>query len=198
MYRNSSDRRVKHSADQLFDAIVRLLKSKKFDEIKISEVASEAGIGRATFYRNFDYVVDVLLLKLDALFLDLTEYMENNRSSTPVELLTFFNYWCEHAEFLQVLNDAEQWQLFNQRFTEKSDIRLVEISDEAGFTELEFLYLRNSVNALVDSTLHTWLRNGCKESPMELMKMFSTPFRLYQQRLIAEDNQMMKALWGDA
>ncbi|MEJ2041653.1 MAG: TetR/AcrR family transcriptional regulator [Reinekea sp.] len=80
LYRNSSDKRVQRSGRLLFEALCKLLERKNFSEIGIREITDAAGIGRATFYRNFDYVDDILKLKVDQLF----SYM--NIRNKPIEV----------------------------------------------------------------------------------------------------------------
>ena len=42
------------------EAVLRLLRDKPLQEITISEICDEAGIGRTSFYRNFESREDVI------------------------------------------------------------------------------------------------------------------------------------------
>ena len=52
------------------DALFRLMKSKPLQDISITELTRVAGVGRVSFYRNFETKIDVLDQKLDLLLLD--------------------------------------------------------------------------------------------------------------------------------
>ena len=62
MYQNEKvDMRVKYTREWTFEALYRLLETKKYENIKISEIINKAGISRATFYRNFSTKDDMKL-----------------------------------------------------------------------------------------------------------------------------------------
>ena len=44
----------------LHEALIRLLKKKTIDKIKINELCAESGINRATFYRHYETLQDIL------------------------------------------------------------------------------------------------------------------------------------------
>lgn len=46
------------------DALFRLMKSKPLQDISITELTRVAGVGRVSFYRNFETKIDVLDQKL--------------------------------------------------------------------------------------------------------------------------------------
>lgn len=179
MYRNSIDKRVKQSGDALFDAICRLMTQKNFDDIGIKEVCEEAGIGRATFYRNFDYVEDVLKLRIDETFIELMRRHAPEEFDKPAKILPFFEFWVEHSYLLKVLTQANRWAIFDTRFRAGSEIHLADMAQKMGFNESQLQYLQNSVIGLITSILHTWIERGQQEDADGLMKMFELPFKVY-------------------
>lgn len=54
------------------EAVLQLMNEKDFHEISITEIAKKAGVGRATFYRNFDSKEDVLLYHFNKVVNDMT------------------------------------------------------------------------------------------------------------------------------
>lgn len=53
-------RRVENGA-RLFDAAMKLLATRSYDDITIEEICAEAGVGRATFFRVYQAKADLLL-----------------------------------------------------------------------------------------------------------------------------------------
>ena len=49
----SNEARNSYVIGQITDALLGLLRSKPIEEVSISELCSAAGVGRASFYRNF-------------------------------------------------------------------------------------------------------------------------------------------------
>jgi AcrR family transcriptional regulator len=175
------DKRVVRTGNALFNAISRLLESKKFEDINIKEVSELAGIGRATFYRNFDYVEDVLKLKVDHHFNELTTKVEpfTTDDAEPVDLQPMFAYWVSNAEILKVLIKADRWEIFATRFSDASNIPTSELSEKAGFNSAQTEYLQAIIQGMFNSILHTWVSRGCIENAEELKGMFEIPFRMY-------------------
>lgn len=61
------DRRVVRTRTALFDALVRLIRSKDYELITVEDILAEADVGRATFYAHFSSKDDLLRRSLDRL-----------------------------------------------------------------------------------------------------------------------------------
>lgn len=57
---NKEDLRVRKTKKALFDAFMKLLSEKPFDEITVNELCDTAGIRRATFYKHYADKFDFL------------------------------------------------------------------------------------------------------------------------------------------
>ena len=60
MHHVKNDKRSQTSANAIYEALLKLLKSNSFDTITVSSICEASNISRATFYRNFDILEDVL------------------------------------------------------------------------------------------------------------------------------------------
>ena len=54
--------------EHITESLLRLLEQKEISDISISELCDDAGIGRASFYRNFDSKEDILRAHINQLF----------------------------------------------------------------------------------------------------------------------------------
>lgn len=57
---NKEDLRIRKTKKALFEAFMKLLHEKQFDEITINELCDEAGVRRATFYKHYSDKYDFL------------------------------------------------------------------------------------------------------------------------------------------
>ncbi|MDX1341432.1 MAG: hypothetical protein R3309_02775 [Reinekea sp.] len=182
---------MKQTADRLFDAICQLQQNKAFSEIGIKEVSELAKIGRATFYRNFDYVDDVLKLKLDEQFDELKAIAEPEFEKGPVNLSPFFDYWVAHSRVLLALYKADRWDIFSTRFVSASNLKLLELSAMVGLSDTEVVYLQNTIKGMFSAILQTWIDRGRQETATQLTAIFEIPFKVYvhQQLGALSENQ---------
>jgi AcrR family transcriptional regulator len=61
------DRRVARTRTTLYDALVRLVRKKPYEQITVQDILDEANVGRATFYAHFTSKDDLLKRSLDRL-----------------------------------------------------------------------------------------------------------------------------------
>ncbi|WP_341539416.1 TetR/AcrR family transcriptional regulator [Reinekea marinisedimentorum] len=181
MYRNSTDKRVIHSAEALYNAVLELMDEKEFDKIGIKEVCEKAGIGRATFYRNFDYVDDILRFATNQHFEQLHEATCNMAPDidTSAEIKIFFDFWVARGDLLNALYKAHRWQIFGEMFFAASQIKMQEKLERFGLNEVQYVYFHNSIQLSISTTLHTWLERNRKESSDDLVKLFELPFEMF-------------------
>ena len=64
----SNEGRNAYVIEHITDALLKLLREKPMEEISISELCEQAGIGRASFYRNFNSREDILRAYIHGLF----------------------------------------------------------------------------------------------------------------------------------
>lgn len=68
MYHVKDGKRTKESARLIVGGLHECLKMKKFESITVTDVQKQSTVGRATFYRLFDSVSDVLAYEFDEEF----------------------------------------------------------------------------------------------------------------------------------
>ena len=65
--KTKTDLRVVKTNKVLFDALLKLMKEKNFEKIKISDICEEALINRTTFYAHYEDKYELLLALIDNL-----------------------------------------------------------------------------------------------------------------------------------
>ena len=68
----SNEGRNAYVIEHITDALLKLLREKPIEDISISELCELAGIGRASFYRNFNSKEDILRTYILGLFQEWT------------------------------------------------------------------------------------------------------------------------------
>lgn len=102
----SNEGRNAYVIKHLTEALLSLLAKKPIGDISISELVEQAGVGRASFYRNYKCKEDILKSYLDTLFREWTdEFKENNGMPLSELIRTMISHFEQHRPFYRLLNE---------------------------------------------------------------------------------------------
>ena len=170
MYHIKNDRRAKRSAETIYAALVTLMAEKQFEAISVSELVKRAHIGRATFYRNFDTIEDVLRWRCEQIVGEMIDYVRSDRPSQPVDkqfsvlrpMLRFFYLNSSIVELVIQANRTDILQAAFQREIEQYTPRLLERLDVPAEYVDYWPVIRSSMAVTI---LVQWVKHGKKETP---------------------------------
>ena len=99
------DLRVAVTKRMIQEALIRLLENKPIDRIKVNELCEESGINRATFYRHYETLQDILReIEADVIrALPQPRQKPRNLEDARVYLEQVCTYIYEHIDIMQVL-----------------------------------------------------------------------------------------------
>ena len=172
MYHIKNDKRSIQSGERIYKALAICMSSREFNDVSVKELIEEAEVARATFYRNFDRLEDVLQLETDRRFDELYEYLKVYYRSEPEFYKSFFivpflKFWYEDSGIIELLIKANQQNILKNAFV---TLLTKGINDyHNGEVDIEnfnyFLAMRSgiAINVLVE-----WVGNGKKETPDEV------------------------------
>ena len=109
----------------MYKALLRLMRNKSFSSIAVSDITSEAGVSRMSFYRNYNAIEDILKEHLGEVVEEYKakELEESNTGSENVfyekkYMLRCFRFFYLHREFIDALITAGMGDLFLAKITE--------------------------------------------------------------------------------
>ena len=99
-------------------ALIQLMAKKEFHEISITELTKRAGVGRVTFYRNFEDKTDVLRKYLNDIQYEFMLSRETNRHNSDfTEYITdLFTHLYNYKELAELLLKANMFYLVKEQF----------------------------------------------------------------------------------
>ena len=101
----SNEGRNAYVIEHITDALLKLLREKPIEDISISELCELAGIGRASFYRNFNSKEDILRTYIQGLFQEWTAAGAQGENRPLSEFLhSMFSHFEKHRDFYELLN----------------------------------------------------------------------------------------------
>lgn len=89
MYHISEDKRAVKSAQLIWEGLEKCLQEKALATVRVSDINEKSFVSRATFYRLFDSVQDVLVYECDCIFTELTLELSKGSFSSNKELFLF-------------------------------------------------------------------------------------------------------------
>ncbi len=181
LFQINGDRRVLQSKAYIYKALRLLLETKPFEKISISELTKKAGVGRATFYRNFGVLDDVLNQQSKDLLTLYQISLEGKQNLNSQDRLThFFNFWTVHHEYLETLALAKRKNILNHFMDALNQKELKKMVDDWG--ELDSVgeeYFLTVVRNILNGVLFHWIEREKKETPEQLSQYVLIPFQFY-------------------
>ncbi|MHC1781142.1 MAG: TetR/AcrR family transcriptional regulator [Anaerolineaceae bacterium] len=181
MYHTKDDQRNRVSCDLLYRSLSRLIDQVGFENINVKVLAATAGVGRATFYRSFDAIEDVLRYQTDLHIIELTESIYCQLKEKPVFTerdiySSFFGFCDSRRELLRILIRAKQYWLFEKSMNQIFMVRLSFIKSYFNLPDPDWQYFIRIRTAMLTAMLEEWVESGESESPDQLVEILLKSF----------------------
>ena len=170
MYHIKSDRRSCHTAEEISQGLLECLKDQPLNSITITDIHRRTGISRATFYRLFDTVEDVLDWLCAQPPREEEQLLPVMEQGSPAKVFTrMLELGLENHDLLKALVDNGRYDLV-YRYAEQR-FRLMNSLYPQSLPQLEETEYDYTVSAMamnMVSTLVTWVRRGRVDPPEEV------------------------------
>lgn len=143
------------------DALLKLLQERPLEDISIVEITDLAGVGRSTYYRNFNSKEDILYFKLQLLA---NRWIEQEKVTEDMDHMLIIRKSCEY-----LYNNRDLMNLFyknNQINMVCATLYRLVGPTEADNKIVKFQKAACSFGAF--GIIFQWLKDGMKEGPEEL------------------------------
>ena len=154
--------RSAYVAERLAGSMLALLKEKPVADISISELCAAAGVGRTSFYRNYEEKEDIIkayMIRLSQSWMDKCKIRPNLPVSETVRIV--FSHFEANRDFYSLLNERGLVYLLK-------DI----ILDLCGFNpdqEVIAAYSSAYVGFFLYGWVEVWFRRGMRDTVEELI-----------------------------
>ncbi len=106
MYHIPNDLRAKKSAEWICKGLEECLAEKPLDKIRVKDICEKYYVSRATFYRLFDSVMDVLAYECDLIRNDTIKAIETlTFKNKNEEVLFCIKRWLKHETIIKTIID---------------------------------------------------------------------------------------------
>jgi AcrR family transcriptional regulator len=173
MYHIKNDQRAIRSSEMLYKGLAALLRENDLSAITVTDLVEAAKVGRTTFYRNFDEIEDILLMRNDQMFEGLVSYLKEYRKMKLKEprfafLKPILRYFYLDSEIIELLIISKRINFFEKSFSgllaQFKPMLKATYDLEEGY--VDYLIAVNT-GALTNILTH-WIITGKKQAPDEL------------------------------
>ncbi|WP_082423077.1 TetR/AcrR family transcriptional regulator [Paenibacillus dakarensis] len=161
----SNEGRNSYVVQHITDALLSLLSKKAIHEISISELCEKAGVGRASFYRNFESKEAILKTHINQLFQEwINEYNKSNDHSLSNQIQKIFAHFEEHEDFYKLLNERKLIYLLK-------DVVIGIVGPKPDYSKKE-AYATAFVAYSLYGWIEVWFQRGMQETAEEIANLF--------------------------
>ncbi|MBR6801341.1 MAG: TetR/AcrR family transcriptional regulator C-terminal domain-containing protein [Eubacteriaceae bacterium] len=170
------DQRIVLTKRLLADALTELLKHKDLDKINVTELCRKAGINRATFYRHYETVSDIMDEMQDRLVREIRLMSNEPKNSGEVRdaIKKIASHLYEQRELVRLIlkNNADEKMamLFNEIYKKiMEDKDLLNINFSASPKDIKFIatFIAGGTYAM----LKEWIMSDEPEHPDRISKL---------------------------
>jgi len=180
----NNEKAMRKSKAQICSALMKLLQTKPYRRITVSQVCDSAGVSRPTFYKNFDSMDAVVRYRL----LQLKKNYQRSHSrpgDIRAHLVDFYAFVRSNPEIDLLLTKGKLFSAFEDILREEYQAHQADIKGQApDCTALE--YLPGYLSATVVSLLRKWVESGYRQTPEQMGELTSKLVGGYEALLSPE------------
>lgn len=176
------DMRVKYTREWTFEALYKLLESKEYDSINISEIIKKAGISRATFYRNFKSKDDIIKVKVKMFFQEFyVDTFEQYKKIDHLDETYLINrFFISIDEEDKLLSTVIRTNL--EYMMEKGILGIINMQKDRFYSLIapnkdSDKYTMEIVASSAWTLASKWIKTGKKEKVSELVEIYLNTFK---------------------
>lgn len=178
MYHISNDERAKKSAKKIGNGLLLCLSNKNFTEITVTDIQKASNVGRATFYRLFDNITDVLSYLCDKIFEKVGREFEKMRNCNSKETsLKFIKEWMDNKTLLKAIVDCNRIDFLYNSHAKYIGTNVVYFFPNLSIPDEQLTYLLMTMTACTSACLSAWIKNGGFETAEQLQNKLSNCFK---------------------
>ncbi len=171
MYHIKPDARSQRSAQLICQTFLDCLQEEEYSKITVTKIQQKTYISRATFYRLFDGLPDVISYRCDQIFQEIHSGCQESSLSPNEVHLQILNRWMQEDILLKAMLDNSLFELYCA-----SAFRVLGGGQELHYPmeripEAQVSYIRAISVELVSCVLRVWMENGKQETAEELLAL---------------------------
>lgn len=172
MYHISNDKRSRKSAELIWQGMEQCLREKTFDKLRITDINQKTFVSRATFYRLFDTLQDVIVYECDCIYTQLAEEIQKEKFRSKKEFFLYLiESWLEQEVLLKTLVENNMINVIYETHMKNMDLMKQIFLEQVTISDTEADYLISVLANIIPAALKVWFQHGKKETPEEIYRI---------------------------
>ena len=142
-------------------ALFQMMKTQSFESISITDLTKKAGVGRVSFYRNFESKEDIISQYLTKITKEWNEEFENEPSQKLIESL--FTHFKKHKDIFILIYKADLWHLSLEGLKKACGPK----PEQANHMAYRNAFIAYGLYGWVEE----WFKRGMEETPKEMQTL---------------------------
>lgn len=163
---NKENKKDTYVTQKITDTLLQLLKTYHLNQISISALCNTAGVGRASFYRNFESKEDILKKQDQKLIKKWGQEWENDPNSNVQNLIpSLLFHYKKHKDFYLMIYREHLSDIVLKTILEACKLQEKKTNIEA--------YVTSFIGYGLFGTVNEWIARGMEETPEELLSLIA-------------------------
>lgn len=179
MYHIPDDTRAQRSASKIVSGLITCSQSKTLADITVSNLLRTAKVGRSTFYRLFDNVIDVLEYECDRIT---TQILKKKGNSNTIYIREFLIYLIgslmDHANLLEILINSQRMDIFCLSFRKNLAFINRYLDDLDPIDSKTADYLNNLISVILPVLVTTWIQHNKTDTVEQVFRKAKESFHI--------------------
>lgn len=179
MYHIPNDRRALRSADALYQGLLHCLEKRDYLDVTVQELCEASDISRATFYRLFDNISDVLSWKIETILMETLSAFEGGDTTIAQAMERFVSIWISNRKLMETLIRCQRMTLLDELHRKHlADFRLM-VSRNQEIEEIQADYLASILSAILPAAFQVWFKHP-EDSPSAILVWVRNSLKLLE------------------
>lgn len=184
MYHVSNDKRSKKSAELIWQGMEACLQEKSLDKLRITDIYEKSYVSRATFYRLFDSLQDVLVYECDCIYTRLAEGLNQSLFKSKQEFFLYLiEEWIKHDVLIKTLAENGMMNIIYNTHMKNTDLMKKLFLKNMTISGTEADYLVSILANIIPASVNVWYLHGKKEAPNEIYQAVTKSLNIIHQEL---------------
>lgn len=170
MYHISNDKRTKKSAQLICEGMEKCLLEKSLDKIRITDIYQKSFVSRATFYRLFDSLQDVIAYECDCIYLQLAENIKTSFKTRHEIFLFLIEEWLKHEVLIKTLVENNMISVIYDTHMKNHELLKKIFLEDVSLSDREADYLVSVLANIIPAAVNIWYLHGKTETPEEIYR----------------------------